>query len=161
MENIKYLVDTPTFLRIGDPSYLEEPTPNRKKLIFESTFPKDFVSSVRIEKFNEDGFVQISICIAPHNELLTLYEKGMSYKFLSHEEQELGCDTACFVIETENDSDEICTMSDGYYGSAHKFTNIKGENYGVIILLSIDSDVYDEGITNTIKYLFKEKKNEN
>ena len=105
MENIKYLVDTPTFLRIGDPSYLEEMTSNRERLVFESNFPQDFVSSVKIENFDEDGFVQISICIAPHNQLLALYEKGKSYTFLNCIEQELGCDTACFSIETENDTE--------------------------------------------------------
>ena len=145
--------NAPTFLRIGDPLYIDNPTPNREKLVYERKFPSHFVSSIETKKDIENGVVQILICIAPNADALEVYRKEEYYSALRSEEIELGCDTACFRIETEDRDDEISTMSDGYFGMA---TNLfyGNKNYGSIISLFIDENVYDKGIEDSFKYVF-------
>lgn len=146
-------IHTPAFLRIGDPMYIDEPTPNRKKYVLEKTYPSDFVSSMQITKGDGSGCVQILICIAPNSEALSVYQKEEYYSALRSETVELGCDTACFRIETDEKDDEISTMSDGYYGFAVNLF-YGNKNYGSIISLSIDEDVYDQSTEDSLKYVF-------
>lgn len=144
-------IHTPTFLRIGDPLYIDEPTPNRKRYVLERNFPSHFVSSMEIKE--NGNLMQISICIAPNDEALQVYQKDEFYSALKHETIELGCDTACFRIETDEKEDEISTMSDGCYGFAINLS-YGDKNYGSIISLSIDKNVYDQSIEDSIKYVF-------
>ena len=88
-------IHTPAFLRIGDPMYIDEPTPNRKKYVFEKTYPSDFASSMQITKGDGSGCVQILICIAPNSEALAVYQKEEYYSArCAGSRKDLPCQTA-------------------------------------------------------------------
>ena len=66
---------------------------------------------------------------------------------------ELGCDTACFGIETNKTYYEFRTGADGYYGNYMTYKN--NELYH--INLSLDADLFDfDEVVRIMKYLFKE-----
>ena len=151
---MKKSIATPNFLCIGDPWYQEMASDKRKKLIFESKFPTTFLSSLSIEHIKEEELYQVKICIAPDDKTLSLYEKDRYPQVFNHKELILGCDTACFDIETDSRCINIGTMADGYFGDTHRFTHNR-KCQGAIINLFLSDDVFDERTLKEIEYVFE------
>ena len=152
-------IQTPSFLFIGDPFYTEKYSGSRlKDLVFENKFPKTFVSSMIIEPDKENGIVLIKLCIAPDVKTLSMYEQDKYPIVFNAKEKLLGCDTACFVIETQEKHIQINTMADGFFGNVYRFTyNRKCQ--GIIAHLYIDSDIFDEQIEREFNYVFSAYEN--
>lgn len=161
-------------LIIGDPMYLETianktDTGCEKKLIFDKKrLPKDMTCKIVIEekeeKIGDYSFKTIYIkimCVKnTHNienilQMFNTFENNKWYPSLISKKGELGCDTACFSIETDNSYLDFRTGADGYYGDyfIHKNTD------AYCITLALDTDMFDfDEIVNDFKYLFKEEK---
>ena len=155
---MKISIPTPSRLTIGDPWYRENPPQRVKELIFESKFPKTFVSSLSIKHDEESEEYAIKICIAPNNKILALYEEDKYLEVFNHKKMLLGCDTACFEIETPEKYVHIGTMADGCFGDAHRFTyNRKCQ--GAIINIFLCEAAFDERIQREIEYVFTKEGN--
>ena len=161
-------------LIIGDPMYLEAiankaDTGCEKKLVFnKKRLPKDMTCKIVIEEKEEtyEGYsfktiyVKIMCVKNTHNienilQMFNTFENNKWYPSLISKKGELGCDTACFSIETDNWYLDFRTGADGYYGDyfIHKNTD------AYCINLALDTDMFDyDEIVNDFKYLFKEEK---
>ena len=173
-KKIQYKAKTPTRLIIGDPWYLEaidnkEDTGCEKQLCFiKKRLPKDMDVEVIIEEKEEKykGMTFTSICIdiiAVTNKWDEIKKKVITdaiknskyHPQLLSKKGELACDTACFIIETNETYYEFKTGADGYYGNYMTYKN----NELCHINLALDDDMFsfDEVVT-IVKYLFKEQK---
>ena len=161
-------------LIIGDPMYLEAiadkaDTGCEKKLVFDKKrLPKDMTCKIVIEEKEEKYedfslktiYVNIMAVKNTHNieniiQMFYTFENNKWYPGLISKKGDLGCDTACFSIETDNGYLDFRTGADGYYGSyfIHKNTD------AYCITLALDTDMFDfDEIVNDFKYLFKEEK---
>lgn len=86
-----------------------------------------------------------------------IYDTHLNHKYYPNKvkkHNDLGCDTAHFIIETDTNYDEISTGADGYYGDFYHYKN----NDAYIISLSIDEDMmsFDEAVS-LFKLLFQVK----
>lgn len=165
-----FYVKAPKKLIIGDPMYLEDIENNRdigaeKQLSFiRKRLPKDMICKIVIEEKEEKNkdhffktiYVKIMAVKNIHNiEMFNVFESDKWYPSLISKKGELGCDTACFSIETDNEYLDFRTGADGYYGDyfIHKNTD------AYCINLALDPDMFDfNEIVNDFKYLFKEEK---
>jgi hypothetical protein len=155
---MKTSIMTPSILRIGDPLYFESYSGKRlHDLIFEQKFPKTYVSSLEIVRNSKDGIATVRICIAPDAKTLVLYETDRYPAHFNVKAMELGCDTACFTVETQDRYVDIGTMADGYFGSVNKFT-FNRRCQGAIITICLDNDIFDVSITRDFYYVFEKEK---
>lgn len=141
-------INPPKKLIIGDPMYFESGIAERltcqwKRLsyvsnvkaeieVFEETFDNFKNSVVRLYVLPEELLNEIHRSEEKNNEGFIYFPKLISGKVI-----ELGCDTAEFIVENENDLVKIHTGADGYYGMAIKYKN----KLGIQVELSFDSDM--------------------
>lgn len=165
-----FYAKAPKRLIIGDPMYLEDIENNRdtgaeKQLSFiRKRLPKDMTCKIVIEEkeekykdyFLKTIYVKIMAVKNIHNiGMFNVFESDKWYPRLISKKGKLGCDTACFSIETDNEYLDFRTGADGYYGDyfIHKNTD------AYCITLALDPDMFDfDEIVNDFKYLFKEEK---
>lgn len=102
------------------------------------------------------SYYRISILLAKDEKQLDVYINDQYYKNTIKKQEELGCDTACFMIgvwDKKGDYKELefDTGGDGFYGQAIKYK----EYYGMRIDLEIDDDMttFDE-LESKLSYLF-------
>ena len=114
-----------------------------------------------IEDYDKDddfsyGYYRFSILFAKDEKQLDVYKEDKYYKNTIKRQEELGCDTACFMIgvwdkKGQYHEMEFDTGADGFYGTAIKYK----EYYGMRIDIDIDKDMttYDE-LVDKLSYLF-------
>lgn len=176
MRNERFNVKTPIKLIIGDPMYLEaiENKTDRgceKEITFiRKQMPANVETTIIVKEVedicNFDGkeiaFSVINVNIIGisnrYNEdskarILDAFINGQYYPSLLKKQGELGCDTACFVMETNLGYEEFHTGADGYYGCYMLYKDSLAYN----IELSLSTDMFDfDNVVKTMKYLFKE-----
>lgn len=134
---------------IADPSYLDDPKLLAKPhCVFNKTFDKLTESNDNIAVFKEIEITEDGLdfrCITVNIIVGDLYgEDGSVLR-----ESEIGCDTACFCIETDHGYDEFHTGADGAYGY-YKYTES-----GYEIELSFDASLFTfDEIVHRITKLF-------
>lgn len=88
------------------------------------------------------------------------YLEGKHYTDTVKSEKKLACDTASFIIKTENGIRKFNTLCDGFYGGAYVFK----EYYGFSININLDADALDfmhldfDGLVKVVRELFPKKK---
>lgn len=143
-------INPPKRLIIGDPMYLErgiaeELTCQWKRLsfqkdikaeieVFEDTFDTFKMNVLRLYVLPEQLLDNIHSDEEKNNEGIVYFPKLVSGKVI-----ELGCDTASFIVETDNNYVQIDTGADGYYGVAVKYKN----KLGIQVELSFDAAMAD------------------
>lgn len=171
-KKVQFKVEAPTRLIIGDPWYLEaidnkEDRGCEKQLcLIKKRLPKDMDVEVIIEEKEETyenmtfSSVYIDIIGVTNKwdgfkkDIITnAIKSGKYHPKLVSKTGELGCDTACFGVETNKTYYEFRTGADGYYGNYMTYKN--NELYHVN--LSLDADLFDfNEVVDIMKYLFKE-----
>ena len=137
---------------VGDPMYVEnypKGSKDYKRLVADFKNPKkNCFGFLRIseKEYDDEGIkwggYEVDIVTVPFKEAAEVYLDGKRYTRASKEEVQLGCDTACFSIEVDEDWEEFHTGADGYYGSAFKYS-VDKVPYGIHINLFVDKDMYD------------------
>ena len=133
---------------IADPSYLDDPKLLAKPhCVFNKTFDK-LTDSNNIAVFTALEITEDDLdfrCITVNIIVGDLYGQDGSVL----RESEIGCDTACFCIETDHGYDEFHTGADGEYGY-YKYTES-----GYEIELSFDASLFTfDEVVHRITKLF-------
>lgn len=170
----KFKIKASKKIIIGDPMYLEDikagkDTGCEKELVLiKKNFPKQmewecYVREIKnsfdyagkqVEYFTINILlvgVKAELSDSSKHIIKDMFEKGMYYPHLLKKNGELGCDTARFVIETDNNFCEIHTGADGGYGGYLLYKN----DDACRIELNVDADVlsFEDAVT-TFKSLF-------
>lgn len=174
MRKVEFKVAAPTKLIIGDPMYLDDIVNGtdkgcEKEITFiRKRLPKDTHVEIVIEEIQETyedmTFTSIRVKILGVSEkyskadamsIMAIFKADKYHPLLVSKQNELGCDTACFIIETNKGYEEFHTGADGYYGSYIVYKGTKAYS----IELSLDSDFFDfDNVVSTMKYLFEVQK---
>jgi hypothetical protein len=165
-----YEVDMPKKqIVIGDPLYFEDYADDQKKLnklisrIKINKVIKDnmkcFVSVVEIE---DEGYesVELRICIAPSANA-HVYLQDMKYTSQETTSKAIGVDSATYMIEVDENSCDINTMADGYWGNEEIFfrtINGKKNIDAYLICLTMPDDFDVEETISYVDCFFKNKK---
>lgn len=152
-------INPPKRLIIGDPMYLEkgiaeELTCQWKRLSFQKdikaeieVFEDTFFRGGKHETYDTFKMNVLRLYVLPEQLLDNIHSdeeknnEGLVYfpKLISGKVIELGCDTASFIVETDNNYVQIDTGADGYYGVAVKYKN----KLGIQVELSFDAAMAD------------------
>lgn len=173
LEQKVYEVKTPKTIIFGDPMYFEdfEDDPKRlKSLIAELKLTKNqiaqFVSRVVIknERFEDEGFefdsISMNIYIAPSEHIGT-YMNDQYYKVQKETTKDIGVDSACYLLQVDDNYDEFRTGADGYWGCHTTYSRtINGKKHvdAHIVSITMTEDLSMEDVEQYLKYFFKDTK---
>ena len=155
-----------TKLRIGDPYYFEAIRNKttrgcEAKLVFNGSISAAPLGKLKIAlvhiKEADIEFDQIEVTVVQglKEEMLNVYLDNKYYKDTKVKDIELGCDTACFELETKFSYDKFDTGADGFYGYFSKYK----QYYGSTLTLSFDTDLFTfEELEKRMLKLFPERK---
>lgn len=167
--NAIYDIPKVTHLTVGDPMYLEDIENGRvrgceRESIFDGKLKPCRVSRLKITAVDYDQVeveekqakeYKVDIAGASDEGFVNCYLSDITYPQLEKITRGLGCDTASFFIEVNNDrSDTVHTGADGYYGTIIKYK----EPYGFHLILFFDADLFTfRDIEREMAYLFNFK----
>lgn len=162
-------VTMPKKLYLGDPMYFERyEGAELKRLTYSKLFrgKSAWLGTVKVTQ-KEDSFemngedvkftdIEITICLAPNQELLELYNGGRRLSTHKQKSLDIGLDSARYVLGVNDNEVEICTQSDGFFGEVHEFyqgSRIDG------IIISLSTGEYDDmdRVKSDLEYLFDVK----
>ena len=155
-----------TKLRIGDPYYFEAIRNKttrgaEKEMVFDGSISAAPLGKIKIalvhvkEADIEFDSLEVTVVQGLREEMLDVYLDNKYYKDTKVKEVELGCDTACFELETKYSYDKFDTGADGWYGHFDKYK----QYFGSTLSLSFATDLFTfEEIEKRMLKLFPERK---
>lgn len=120
-------ITPPKSLKIGDPWYFERGTGENlvcdwKKLSYQNNVKAEIeVFEDTVDDLMTYNIVRVHVMPEQYLEEVHKSEGLLFFPTLALENKDLGCDTACFEIETDKGYAKIDTGADGYYGIAIKY----------------------------------------
>ena len=129
-------------------------------MTFDGNISSASLGIMKIQETITEGYedwpdIEVMVMQASSSRILNTYLNGRHYPKAIKKDNELGCDTAKFLIETKYGSDLFNTGGDGYYGHITQYK----QYYGMNLYLSFDGTLFDfEEIKDRMLALFKKRK---
>lgn len=162
MKKETYKIPCPKHIVFGDPLYFEEFKGRKlQSLVVDYTPPQHFEARLVLleEKSEElDGFVErsINLYLAPAETMKT-YLDEMKYKDQKVAQKMIGVDTARYVLEIDDHSDEIYTGGDGCWGNEVELYRRIGNQRvsdAMIISVAMPEGTDFDGMRERARYFF-------
>ena len=159
-----FSVQCPKRVQFGDPMYFETFEKERlSKLVADCSPPKHFCAQVVLqedlfEEFPEMMNRVMTLFMAPEKYLST-YAEGYMYQGQQTFENEIGVDTARYLLDVDGRYDEILTGGDGYWGQYTEIfrTGTQGKILDAMIISICMPDSEDfESMKRLMNYFFQD-----